>query len=446
MDRNLRRIVSWLLIVFFSLSTVTKGRLDYSRGSRAINPQALVRAYGGVQPQLSAMKQQQSAELSVRPRPVVVKCLPDFMEVVVQADMFDAGLNVDVAHLQLGSNSPSEGTECGAVQLGEEEFTILARLTDCGTKLYSTEDKIIYSNVLNYSPKPSLDGLVRLDVAAVPVECHYDRRYTVDGLSLYPTWVPFVSIDSVDDQTPFNLQIMTDDWQFERGSYTFFVGDPINFEVSIVMGHHMPLRIYVDHCVATATPDTEAALRYDFIENYGCLVDAYLTNSNSLFLPRVEEHKLRFQLVAFRFHQEPCNEIYITCSVKAVPVTLAVNSQNRACSLIGNRWKSVDGNDQACRSCDVSYRFEKPQTTVPLKTITSTKARPTMTTPESLFQSKAEHHPANYFHFHPGMYKRQHRNIDYKQHKIANLGPLLVMLPRKSSDSQEVYQQTAKTI
>ncbi|MEQ2276517.1 hypothetical protein XENORESO_003735 [Xenotaenia resolanae] len=69
-----------------------------------------------------------------------------------------------------------------------------------------------------------------------------------------------------------------------------------------------------------------------------------------------------------------------------------------------------------------------------------------MTTPEGLFQSKAEHHPANYFHFHPGMYKRQQRNIDYKQHKIANLGPPLVKLPRKSSDSQEVYQQMAKTI
>lgn len=62
---------------------------------------------------------------------------------------------------------------------------------------------------------------------------------------------------------------LSDNWQFERGSFSYFVGDPINFEVSAIIGNHMPLRVYVDHCVATATPDTEATLRYDFIEHYG---------------------------------------------------------------------------------------------------------------------------------------------------------------------------------
>lgn len=63
--------------------------------------------------------------------------------------------------------------------------------------------------------------------------------------------------------------ILTDDWQFQRGSYSYFLGDPIHFEVSAIIGHHMPLRVYVDHCVATATPDAEGILKYDFIEHYG---------------------------------------------------------------------------------------------------------------------------------------------------------------------------------
>lgn len=63
--------------------------------------------------------------------------------------------------------------------------------------------------------------------------------------------------------------IFTGDWQFERGSFSFFVGEPIHFEVSAIIGNHVPLRVYVDHCVATATPDAEATLRYDFIEHYG---------------------------------------------------------------------------------------------------------------------------------------------------------------------------------
>lgn len=40
-----------------------------------------------------------------------------------------------------------------------------------------------------------------------------------------------------------------------------------------------------------------------------CLADAYLTNSSSRFLPRAEEHKLRFQVEAFRFYQEPRNQV-----------------------------------------------------------------------------------------------------------------------------------------
>ncbi|KAF1383884.1 hypothetical protein PFLUV_G00136470 [Perca fluviatilis] len=43
-----------------------------------------------------------------------------------------------------------------------------------------------------------------------------------------------------------------------------------------------------------------------------CLADAYLTNSNSRFLPRIEEHKLRFQLEAFRFYQEPGNQMAVS--------------------------------------------------------------------------------------------------------------------------------------
>lgn len=61
----------------------------------------------------------------------------------------------------------------------------------------------------------------------------------------------------------------SDDWQFERGSHVFFLGDPIHFEISAIMGNHMPLRVYADHCVATATPDTDSTSRYDFIEYHG---------------------------------------------------------------------------------------------------------------------------------------------------------------------------------
>ncbi|XP_029309659.1 zona pellucida sperm-binding protein 3-like [Cottoperca gobio] len=432
MEANLQGTASPWIIVLISLSTLTESRLEYNRGSSAItNSEIMSRIHVNTQPQFNEVEQQQSAELSVRPRPVVVNCHPDSMRVVVQADMFDMGLQVDGKHLRLGSDSVSEGSACGAVPSAEGEFTIQAHLVDCGTKLSSTKEKITYSNILVYSPEPSADGLLRLDGATILVECHYEKRYSVDAISLQPTWVSSVSTVSANDQIDFSLLLMTDDWQFERRSYSYFLGDSILFQVSAIIGNHLPLRVYVDHCVATATPDAEATLRYDFIEHYGCLADAYLTHSNSHFLQRVEEHKLRFQLEAFSLYQAPSNQVYITCYVKAVPAMLTVTSQNRACSKIENRWSSVDGNDQACKSCDLSHRVEEPLPTEP--PIIDTNAWP----PNTLkVQNTPDHHPANYFHFQhekpqqssAGVMKRR---AEYKAEQTIQLGPVTVQLSRK---------------
>lgn len=118
-------------------------------------------------------------------------------------------------------------------------------------------------------------------------------------------------------------------------------------------------------------------------------------------------------------------QVYITCHVKAVPVALTVSSHNRACSLMENRysandaailwvccgvpwwshqfaasssrWRSVDGNDQACGSCDVSHRVEEPPSTETPKTTVGTEARQPATQRESLVQSR----PANFVRVRP---------------------------------------------
>uniref|UniRef100_A0A3B5KX44 Zona pellucida sperm-binding protein 3 n=1 Tax=Xiphophorus couchianus TaxID=32473 RepID=A0A3B5KX44_9TELE len=288
MDRNLRRIMSWWLIVFYSLLQ----KVGWT--TVGVHEQAAHKLWSEHMGE-SSLSCRRSAGAQCSTSTSRGKVPPDSSEVLVQADMFDKSLKVDGAHLQLGPNSPSEGAGCGPVQSSDEEFTILARLTDCGTKLSSTEEKIIYSNVL-LLPKP------------------YDL---LDAISLYPIWIPFTSIDSVDGQIYFSLQIMSDDWQYERGSTTFFVGDLIRFEVSIIMGHHIPLRVYVDHCVATTTPDAEAAVRYDFNEHYGyklvfvsMKVDAFLTNSNSYFLPGTHFTELYYTNSLANFHKEVSNEAF----------------------------------------------------------------------------------------------------------------------------------------
>lgn len=49
----------------------------------------------------------------------------------------------------------------------------------------------------------------------------------------------------------------------------FYLGDTIYIEASVVQFYHVPLRVYVDSCVASATSDANMAPNYNFIENYG---------------------------------------------------------------------------------------------------------------------------------------------------------------------------------
>ena len=38
-----------------------------------------------------------------------------------------------------------------------------------------TDDDLVYTNLLIYSPEASPDGLIRMEEAVIPIECHYER-------------------------------------------------------------------------------------------------------------------------------------------------------------------------------------------------------------------------------------------------------------------------------
>ncbi|XP_064848507.1 zona pellucida sperm-binding protein 3-like [Oncorhynchus masou masou] len=366
-----------------------------------------------------------------RPRTVLVKCHEDSLEVVVKADLFDIGILVDGSDLYLGFNQMgSKGVEdsCSAVPTGEAEFIIFAQLTACGTKLAFMETELVYSNILSYSPAPS-SGVVRFDSAVIPIECHYGRRYAVDSAALAPTWIPFASTVTAEDNLQFSLRLITDDWRSERGSNAYFLGETIHLEAAVTMGNHMPLRVYVDHCVATATPDADSHPRHNFIEYYGCLTDAQLTGSNSRYMPRVQDDKLHIMLDAFRFYQEDSNLIFITCHLKAVPAMFSVKSKSRACSFIENSWRSADGNDQVCISCVVSKRFAEPttpmtrtntKTTTPKPNSSSFRIRPGQRTEQLQKVQPRSKKPYS------GAWKRGTDTTD-EWSKTTILGPLIVV-------------------
>ncbi|MGH0187948.1 UNVERIFIED_CONTAM: hypothetical protein FKN15_027289 [Acipenser sinensis] len=145
------------------------------------------------------------------------------------------------------------------------------------------------------------------------------------------------------------------DWLTQRTSNVYSLGDVLNIEASIDGTNHMPLRLFVDSCVATMVPDRNASPRYVFIDNSGCLVDAKVSGSGSRFIsPRVQNTKLQLRLDAFRFYSDPRSSIYITCHLKVAAASQNVDSVNKACSFTASssRWSSVDGSDQVCSCCN----------------------------------------------------------------------------------------------
>ncbi|XP_067262842.1 zona pellucida sperm-binding protein 3-like [Chanodichthys erythropterus] len=300
-----------------------------------------------------------------RVKTVAVICHENYMEIAIKVDLFDVGLPVDASELRLGADSqfiPS----CKVTAFSNNEYIIAAELTDCGTQHWKpceklrdvcavtseiTDDSLIYTNLLTFNPQPSPDGVVRLEKTVVPIECYYSRRFDVTSNPIKPTWIPYSSTQSAVEDLQFSLKLMTSDWHSERASAVYFLGDIINMEASVHLGHHFSLRIYFESCVATVTPDMNSVPRYTFIENHGCLMDGPITGSKSRFLHRIQNDKLQLQLDAFKFHQETRPEMYITCNLQAYPVMDAVNPFHKACSFIDGSWKAADGGDWACYSC-----------------------------------------------------------------------------------------------
>ncbi|XP_036436689.1 zona pellucida sperm-binding protein 3-like [Colossoma macropomum] len=286
-------------------------------------------------------------------RTVSVTCYPTYMDVRVKADLFGLGMIVDPADLWLGANDQS----CRVTSASDEEYIIQSALMDCGTQQWVTEEALIYTNLLVYSPSPSLGGLVRMEGAVIPVECHYKRKVVIDSDPVLPTWIPHQTTVSALENLHFTLRLMTSDWLWERGSGVYFLGDKINIE-EVIYTPRMDLRVFIDSCVATTTPDTNSAPRYAFIDE-GCLLDGPLTGSNSYFLPRERPGKLRLQLDAFMFHQVESAQIFITCTLKAYPLNYVSESMSKACSFIDGSWRSAEGDDWTCSSCQ--NRFQSDQ-------------------------------------------------------------------------------------
>ncbi|XP_051897800.1 zona pellucida sperm-binding protein 3-like [Pristis pectinata] len=264
-------------------------------------------------------------------------------------DLFGTRHLVKAADLTLGAAG------CPPTSILTDDSTVLFDygLHDCGSRLQMVGDLLVYTTHVTHTPKARGAIIVRTNGAVVPIQCRYFRKGNASSNPIKPTWIPFRSTKSREGHLSFSLRLMNDDWLTERNSSTYYLGDLIHIEASVSMINYMPLKLYVDRCVATLRPDNDATPRYNIIDYNGCLLDSVAEDSFSTFVlaPERELDKLRFDLDAFRF--EGHSLIFISCSLKAATVNRS-DSLNKACTFQKMRsiWTPLEESDvDICACC-----------------------------------------------------------------------------------------------
>ncbi|XP_048339101.1 zona pellucida sperm-binding protein 3-like [Sphaerodactylus townsendi] len=284
--------------------------------------------------------------------PVSVQCGEAQVGVAVKRDLFGTGRLIQAADLSLGSSG------CKHTSLDSAEDTVVFEvgLHECGSTVQMTPDSLIYSISLYYKPNPGSNPvIIRTSPVEVPIECHYPRKDNVSSKAIKPTWVPFSSTLSAEERLVFSLRIMNDDWSAERTSKRYQLGEAINIQADVNTVNHVALRLFVDNCVATLSPDRDSAPRYSIIDFHGCLVDGRSEGASSTFLsPRTRPDSLQFTVDAFRFAQDQKDLVYITCHLKVIAGDQIPDALNKACSFNKARssWSVLEGPDGICRCCE----------------------------------------------------------------------------------------------
>ncbi|KAI4885424.1 hypothetical protein NFI96_018051 [Prochilodus magdalenae] len=302
-------------------------------------------------PVVQMKPKQQPVHLALRqpipPSSVAVKCGENEVQVEVKRDFFGTGRLIAPSSVTLGGCPVTEEDTVARV------LVFHSALHGCNSLKVMTGETIVYMFNLIYNASAG-SPIVRVRSAAVGVECHYARKHNVSSNALKPTWIPYASTKAVEDVLVFSLTLMADDWTSERTSDVYFLGDMINVEASVMQFNHVGLRVFVDSCVAAASPNMNADPRYTFIENHGCFTDSKISNSS--FIPRLQRDKLWFHLEAFQF-QEDTGSMYITCLLKATAATSPTDVEHKACSSNTTGWTSADRDDQVCSCCDSNCAY-----------------------------------------------------------------------------------------
>ncbi|NXL77954.1 ZP3 protein, partial [Leptocoma aspasia] len=284
--------------------------------------------------------------------PVEVQCQEAQLVVTVHRDLFGNGRLVSAAELSLGPAACKHSR----LDPSQKTVTFSAGLHECGSTVQVTPDSLIYRTLLSYEPSPgSNPAIVRRSPAVIPIECHYPRC-ACPAFPAVPARVPGIPRNPAPIPGSHPGFLPVPDWSSERDFSAFRLGDVLNIQAEVGAHSHVPLRLFVDSCVATMGPGAGNEPRYAIIDFNGCLVDGRSDATSSAFVtPRPRQDVLRFQIDAFRFAGDPRSLIYITCHLKVTPAEQSPDALNKACSFskARNAWAPVEGTRDICSCCEL---------------------------------------------------------------------------------------------
>ncbi|XP_040272768.1 zona pellucida sperm-binding protein 3-like [Bufo bufo] len=278
--------------------------------------------------------------------------MEDRMVVTVMRDLYGIETLLNDSDVTLGPQS------CGAGPQSTDAAVVFETgLQECGNSLQMTPDGLLYGTNLTFKPMSGAQNMPISDCspAVVPIQCYYPRYGNVSSQAIKPTWFPFSSTVSSEEQLVFSLRLMTEDWSAPRPSLVFSLGDVFYIKASLEGENHVSMILFIDSCVATTSPDPSSSPRYEIIAYSGCLVDGTLHESSSAFRsPRPQQDQLQFMVDAFQLVDSQASMIYITCSLRAAAATQVPDPMNKACSYnkTSNSWSTVEGPSDICQCCN----------------------------------------------------------------------------------------------
>ncbi|NXY52129.1 ZP3 protein, partial [Ceuthmochares aereus] len=77
------------------------------------------------------------------------------------------------------------------------------------------------------------------------------RTGSVSSQAIQPAWVPFGSTIAQRRPLSFALDVYDSSWSSQLHQPTYSLGELINIEASVTSDVHLPLKVFVDECVAS---------------------------------------------------------------------------------------------------------------------------------------------------------------------------------------------------